>query len=69
MQTDGMPMTKLLDYQDLRDRGIKYSRPHLWRLYTTDKFPRPIKLSLSRNAWRAEDIEAWIAERAAAAAA
>ena len=66
MQTDGIPMTKLLDYEDLRAAGIKYSRPHLWRLYTTDKFPRPIKLSLSRNAWRAEDIEAWIAERAAA---
>ena len=62
----GYLMTKLMDYQDLRAVGIKYSRPHLWRLYTTNKFPKPIKLSASRNAWRAEDIEAWVAERAAA---
>ena len=65
----GYLMTKLMDYQDLRAVGIKYSRPHLWRLYTTNKFPKPIKLSASRNAWRAEDIEAWVADRAAATAA
>jgi prophage regulatory protein len=62
-------MTKLLTYDDLREIGLPYSRCHLWRLYKSDKFPRPIKLSASRNAWRAEEIEAWIAERAAAAAA
>jgi predicted DNA-binding transcriptional regulator AlpA len=58
-------MTKLMSYDDLVAAGIKYSRPHLWRLYSTGKFPKPIKLSLSRNAWRVEDVEAWIEARAA----
>ena len=57
-------MTKLLDYDDLVAAGIKYSRPHLWRLYSSGKFPKPIKLSASRNAWRCEDVERWIADRA-----
>ena len=53
-------MSRLLDYEDLAARGIKYSRPHLWRLWTTGRFPRPVKLSSSRNAWLASDVEAWI---------
>jgi predicted DNA-binding transcriptional regulator AlpA len=57
---------QLLDYRDLRARGIKYAKPHLWRLWTKGKFPRPIKLSASRNVWRAEEIDAWIESRIAA---
>jgi prophage regulatory protein len=61
-------MTKLLDYADLRARGIKYSRPHLWRMWNTGQFPKPVKVSPQRNAWLESDIDAWIenlvAERA-----
>jgi predicted DNA-binding transcriptional regulator AlpA len=54
---------RLVDYEGLQKRGIRYSRPHLWRLWTTGKFPKPIKLSASRNAWLEADIDAWIKAR------
>jgi prophage regulatory protein len=53
-------MTKLLDYTDLRARGIKYSRPHLWRMWTAGLFPKPVKVSPQRNAWLESDIDEWI---------
>ena len=56
---------KLLDYIALQERGIRYSKPHLWRLWTTGKFPKPVKLSPSRNAWLESDIDAWIQSRVA----
>jgi predicted DNA-binding transcriptional regulator AlpA len=58
-------MTQLLDYADLKDRGIKYSKAQLWRLWNADKFPKPVKLSAVRNAWRADEIDAWIEQRIA----
>jgi prophage regulatory protein len=53
-------MSKLLDYADLRERGIKYSRPHLWRMWNNGLFPRPVKVSPQRNAWLETDIDSWI---------
>jgi hypothetical protein len=38
-------MSKLLDYIALQDRAIRYSKPHLWRLWTAGKFPEPVKLA------------------------
>jgi prophage regulatory protein len=55
----------IIDYEGLKDRGIRYSRAHLWRLWTAGKFPKPIKLSASRNAWLESDIDAWIESRVA----
>jgi hypothetical protein len=31
-------MSKLLDYAALQERGIRYSKAHLWRLWTAGKF-------------------------------
>jgi prophage regulatory protein len=56
---------KLLDYAALQDRGIRYSKSHLWRLWTSGKFPKPVKLSTSRNAWLESDIDAWLETRVA----
>ena len=56
---------RFLDYDDLRERGIKYSKPHLWRLWTSGKFPKPIKLSSSRNAWTEDSINQWMEATAA----
>ena len=58
-------MSKLLDYAALQERGIRYSKAHLWRLWTAGKFPRPIKLSASRNVWLESDVDAWIKSRLA----
>jgi len=53
-------MTKLLGYADLRERGVPYSKAQLWRLWNAEKFPRPVKLSQSRNAWVAAEVDAWL---------
>jgi predicted DNA-binding transcriptional regulator AlpA len=70
MQGDGYML--LLDYDDLRARGIKYTRGHLWRLWSAGKFPRPVKLSASRNCFKADEVDAWqeakLAERDGVAA-
>jgi predicted DNA-binding transcriptional regulator AlpA len=35
----------LIGYDELRERhGIKYSKPHLWRLIKQGVFPKPIKI-------------------------
>jgi predicted DNA-binding transcriptional regulator AlpA len=56
---------RLLDYADLQQRGVKYSKCQLWRLWKEGKFPKPVKLSAVRNAWRADEIDAWIKARIA----
>jgi len=48
---------KLLDYQDLRAKGIKYSRVHLWRLEAAGKFPKRVRLSPSRHGWVEDEID------------
>jgi prophage regulatory protein len=59
------PAQRLLSFDDLVDLGIDYCRPHLWRLYKTRRFPQPVKLSASRNAWIEAEVLAWIAARIA----
>ena len=56
---------KLLDYTALRERDIRYSKSHLWRLWTAGKFPKPFKLSASRTVWLECDVDAWIESRVA----
>jgi prophage regulatory protein len=56
-------MSKVLDYAALQDRGIKYSKPHLWRMWTKGKFPKPFKLTPGRNVWRESDINEWLNAR------
>ena len=52
---------RLLAYADLCRLGIDYSPTTLWRLWKAGQFPAPLKLGARRNAWRASDIEAWLA--------
>ena len=58
-------MSKLLDYAALPERGIRYSKAHLWRLWTAGKFPKPVKLSACRNVWLESGVDAWIKSRLA----
>lgn len=57
---------QLLDHDGLRAKGIKYSKPQLWRLVKAGTFPAPIKLGAGRNAWVEDEIDRWIADRIAA---
>jgi prophage regulatory protein len=55
---------RLLDSDDLWAGGIRFSRQHLYRLIQAGRFPKPIKLgSGGRNAWIADEINAWIKAR------
>jgi prophage regulatory protein len=49
----------------LPDKGVPYSRPHLYRLIKDGKFPRPVHLGPNRIAFVEEEIDAWLAARVA----
>jgi prophage regulatory protein len=57
---------RLLAFEDLRPKGVPFSKPHLFRLMRKGKFPKPVKLGEITNAWLEEEIDAWIAVRIAA---
>lgn len=40
--------------------GLKDVDIRLYRLMNEGKFPRPVKLSTNRVAWREDDVNAWI---------
>jgi prophage regulatory protein len=56
----------VLDYAALRDRGIRYTKTHLWRLWTSGQFPKPTKIGGGRNVWLESEIDAYIKARLAA---
>jgi prophage regulatory protein len=56
---------KLLIYEDLRPKGIPYSKVQLWRLEKLGKFPKRVRIGPARHGWSEDEIEAWIAARIA----
>lgn len=57
---------KLLSMDELKpEKGISYSRPHLFRLIKAGKFPVPLKLGENRNAFVEAEIDAWLEARLA----
>lgn len=57
-------MRRLLSMQELKtERGISYSRPHLFRLIKAGEFPKPAKIGKNRNAWPSDEIDQWIDDR------
>lgn len=55
-------ISELVETADIRTRyGIPTSTMYNW--IKRGIFPKPIKIGLRKVAWRAEDIEAWLAER------
>ena len=61
-----MTQLKLVSKKDLKSvYGVPYSFVHIGRLERVGAFPKRIKLGQCRVAWFAEEVEAWITERAA----
>lgn len=52
-------LLKSKQVQELTD----LSKPTIYRLMKTGNFPRPVKLSPNRVAWRKADIMAWLDAR------
>lgn len=62
-----MPLTPtLLSRDDLKERGIRYSRAQLWRKVKDGSFPQPVRLGENRVAWLSTEIDSWIDAIAAA---
>lgn len=57
---------RLLGLRAVKDR-TSLSEPTLRRLIDREQFPRPLKLSSNRIAWREPDVSAWINSRVEAA--
>lgn len=58
----------LLSRKDLKRLGIHVSDPTLLRWQQNGRFPRRLKLAGCTCAWLATEVEAWLAECAAARA-
>jgi prophage regulatory protein len=57
---------RLLSYDDLKARGVPFSRMHLRRLEAAGSFPRHLKIGAARIAWLADEVDAFIEAKAAA---
>jgi len=52
---------KILSYDDLRtEKGIAYSRVHLWRFERDGKFPKRVPLGQSRHGWVDNEVDDWL---------
>jgi prophage regulatory protein len=60
-----MTSPALIEFSDLRERGIPHGRRHLDRLEAAGKFPRRVHISERRVGWVAEEIDAHIAAKIA----
>jgi Prophage CP4-57 regulatory protein (AlpA) len=52
--------------KDLPELGVPFCINHLRNLWNAGQFPRPVKLSPRKLAWRRSAILAWLEEREAA---
>ena len=54
---------ELLRYKDLRSLGVVSSWPQLRQMQRLYGFPSGFLLGPNSRAWRADDVEKWLAER------
>jgi prophage regulatory protein len=59
-----MDEIKLYRLRELSAR-IGLGRSAIYQAVSSGKFPRPVRIGARAVAWRHQDIEAWLAERAA----
>jgi prophage regulatory protein len=58
-------MVVLLAFEDLKKRGIKFTKMHLHRLVRDEKFPAPVKVGQNTNAWVETEIDEYLKARIA----
>lgn len=51
---------RLLSYDQLREKGIRYSKTQIFRLIKAGKFPRPLAGAGRTNSWVESEIDAFI---------
>ncbi len=55
----------LIDEDDLKSKGIKFSKAQRNRLIRGGKFPRPVRIGQRTNVWLESEVDAWLAEKIA----
>ena len=55
-------MKRVIDWKTLKTM-VPYSRQHIGRLESDDKFPKRVQLGPCRVGWLLSEVEAWIDER------
>jgi prophage regulatory protein len=57
---------RLLQFPELKpEKGIPFSRAHIWRLERANKFPKRVNLAERTVAWAEPEIDDWLAARIA----
>lgn len=51
---------RLISHDDLKPKGISYSKPHLWRLERQGVFPKRVPIGPGRYAYVQAEIDAYI---------
>lgn len=59
---------RLLNFRQLQQIGISYSREHLWRMERQGSFPRRVRLSPAKIAWIESEVLDWLHARSDARA-
>jgi prophage regulatory protein len=59
------PSRRMLAFEDLSSKGIKFSRGYLRELWEQGRFPKPVYLSPRKLAWEEAAIDQWLADRIA----
>jgi prophage regulatory protein len=54
---------KVLSYEDLKTRGIRFSRVWIAHLIRQNKFPRPINIGASHVGFVESEIQEWLAAK------
>jgi prophage regulatory protein len=50
----------LITYDDLPAKGIRFSKPHLWKLEKANKFPKRVPISDGRYAYVESEIDEYV---------
>ena len=57
---------RLIPYENLRLKGISYSKLHLWRMEKAGKFPKRVPIGAGRYAYVESEIDDYIEQKIAA---
>lgn len=55
----------LIDYDGLKERGIKLSPRQLQRKIVAGTFPKPVMLGEQTKTWVASEVDGWLAKKVA----
>lgn len=59
------PAEKLIYWPEVA-RIVPLSRVSVWKLRQSGEFPRPVRVTTNRIAWRLSEVLAWVRSREAA---